>query len=163
MKKNIRKKAALIIASLVTVMMSTVSVEAAEKMTASNTVEPKVVQQFIEEAKKNTNWKTAFVTGEQEQIVFMNVSPSTNPNNEIGLEVHPFDQIIFIVEGNGKAVLNEKTSLIKDGDMIFIPRGTAHNFINSGKEKGLKLISFYSENDIPKEAVYKKKADEPKE
>lgn len=163
MKENIRKKTALIIASLITVMISTVSIEAAEKIIPSNKIEPKVVSQFIEEAKKNTNWKTAFVTGEQEQIVFMNVSPATNPNNEIGLEVHPFDQIIFIVEGSGKAVLNENTTLIKDGDMIFVPRGTAHNFINSDKEKGLKLISFYSENDIPKEAVYKKKSDEPKE
>lgn len=120
-----------------------------------------VVQQFFEEAKSNTYWKSAFVTGKQEQIVFMNISPLTNPKNEIGIETHAFDQVIIIVDGNGKAILNGRTSLIKDGDMIFIPKGTSHNIINLDQEKDLKLISFYSQNDIPKGAKYKKISDEP--
>jgi mannose-6-phosphate isomerase-like protein (cupin superfamily) len=47
--------------------------------------------------------------------------------------------------------------------LIFIPEGTQHNVINTGKKAALKLISFYSGTDIPDGAEYKKKADEPKD
>lgn len=119
-------------------------------------VEPSVSPVF-EEAKKNNNWKTAFATGEEAQVVFMNVSPLTNPKNEIGMEVHPFDQVILIVEGKGSAILNGKASAVKSGDMIFIPKGVKHNVVNSDNAKELKLISIYSRTDIPKGAIYKKK------
>lgn len=93
----------------------------------------------------------------------MNVSPNTSPNNEIGMETHKFDQVIFIVEGKAKAVLNDKPSMVKSGDMIFIPQEVSHNVINLNKNKPLKIISFYSDMDIPANAIYKKKSDEPKE
>lgn len=157
MKKKIRKKTAIIGASIVAALILIVFFSTVFHRGA----QPMVVQQFFEEAKSNTYWKSAFVTGKQEQIVFMNISPLTNPKNEIGIETHAFDQVIIIVDGNGKAILNGRTSLIKDGDMIFIPKGTSHNIINLDQEKDLKLISFYSQNDIPKGAKYKKISDEP--
>ena len=140
-----------------------ISAEAADKKNGNENIQAIVIQQFVEEAKKNDNWKIAFVTGKNEQIVFMNISPRTNPSNEIGEEIHPFDQVILIAEGNGKAILNGKISLLKTGDMIFIPQGVAHNVINLEKEKELKIISFYSNNDIPEGAVYKKRTDEKQE
>lgn len=152
------KEAILFVVALVGSTLPTSSIDA-----ANGKIKPLVVSQFFEEAKKNSNWKTAFATGKQEQIVFMNISPMTNPNNEIGLEVHPFDQVILIVEGSGKAILNGKASKVKSGDMIFIPMETPHNVINLDEKRELKLISFYSETDIPNGAVYKKKSDEPKE
>lgn len=136
---------------------------AEEKQSIKEEIQPMIVHQFFEEAKKNNNWKAAFVTGEQEQIVFMNVSPITNPKNEIGKEIHQFDQVIIIVEGTGQAIIDGKTSSIKEGSMIFIPKGTEHNVINLDQKKGLKLISFYSETDIPKNAIYKKKTDQPED
>lgn len=139
-------------------MLSTISVVAQE-----SSYEPMVAPMLLEEAKKNQNWKRAFATAKDQQIVFMNVSPQTNPNNEIGMEVHHFDQAILIVEGTGKAVLNGQTSTVKVGDLIFIPQGTSHNVINLSKMRELKLISFYSANDIPAEAEYQTKADEPTE
>lgn len=119
-----------------------------------------VVPRFFDEAKKNTNWKVAFATAKDEQVVFMNISPKTNPRNEIGVEVHSFDQVILIVEGKGKAILEGKMSLVQSGDMIFIPAGTVHNVINLGQDKELKIISFYSDTDIPEGAVFKRKVDE---
>lgn len=122
---------------------------------------PTSIQQIFTKVKNNNDWKLAFLTGKNAQIVFMSVSPSTNPNNEIGMETHKFDQIIFIVEGNGQAVLNGKKSLIKSGDLIFIPQGVEHNVINSDPNKPLKILSVYSENDIPAKSSYKIKSDEP--
>lgn len=123
--------------------------------------QPVIAEDFLATVKKNTNWKKAFITGEHEQVVFMNISPLTNPANEIGMEVHPFDQVIFIVSGKGQAVLGEKTSKVKSGDLLFIPKGTKHNVINLEKSKELKIASFYSDNDIPKDAEYRTKADTP--
>jgi len=160
--KIIRKKTSFIVFLILAVMISTASIGAIKKEAAMQ-IQPMVVMEFLENAKKNNSWKVAFATAEHEQVVFMNISTLTNPKNEIGMEVHPFDQVILIVEGNGKAILNNKTSLVKEGDMIFIPQGNQHNVINLNKNKELKLISFYSDNDIPKNAEYKKKTDEPKE
>lgn len=130
---------------------------------AAVSIEPIVISQVNDVTKKNTNWKKALVTGKSEQVVLMNISPVTNPNNEIGVEVHSFDQVILIVEGKGKAVLEKKETLVKEGDMIFIPEGTQHNVINLNKSQPLKLMSFYSATDIPSGAVYPKRSDQEEE
>jgi len=160
MNKMTYKKAFQKMTYLITVLISSLSLHASIKETTEGSFQPMVVPKFLEEVKKNTNWKTAFATGEQEQIVFMNISPKTNPNNEIGMEVHSFDQVIIIVEGKGKAVLNGKSTSVEKDSMIFIPKGTKHNVINLDRNKELKLVSFYSQTDILKGAVYKTKVDE---
>lgn len=128
-----------------------------------NISQPMVAEKIFEKVNNNSNWKSAFATGEQAQVVFMSVSPATNPNNEIPMETHKFDQIIIVVDGNGTSELNSKISAIKSGDMIFIPLGTAHRIVNSNKDKELKILSVYSGNDIPAGAIYKKSTDEPAE
>jgi len=119
-----------------------------------------VTPDLFEAAEKNENWKTAFQTGTQMQVVFMNVSPATNPKNEIGMEKHPFDQVILIVEGKGEAVLEGKRLPFAEGAMIFIPKGTEHDVVNTG-DGALKVASFYSQTDIPAGSAFKTKADEP--
>ena len=128
---------------------------------ADTKISPAVTQQIFSKAQQNNNWKLAFATAQHAQIVFMNVSPLTNPKNEIGMEKHKFDQIIIIASGEGKAILDGKTSLIKSGDMIFIPEGTLHNIVNLHQNKDLKIISIYSNTDIPAGSIYKTKIDEP--
>lgn len=118
---------------------------------------------MVIKAKANQNWKVAFATAKNGQVVFMDVSPNTNPKNEVGMETHPFDQIIIVAEGKGKAVFNGKESTFKAGDMIVIPQGTAHNIINLNANQPLKIISIYSDRDIPANSVYEKKSDEPPE
>jgi len=152
-----------VVLGVVLALIFTIPMNSVEKEILNNEIQPMVVTQFLEKAKKNNNWKTAFVTGRNEQIVFMNISHMTNPDNEIGMEDHPFDQVILIVEGRGKAILEGQASNVNEGDMIFIPQGTRHNVINLDQAKGLKLISFYSETDIPRDTVYNKKADAPKD
>ena len=122
-----------------------------------------ITQQIFEKAKNNENWKVAFATGKDAQVVFMNITPDTNPNNEIGMESHKFDQVIFVVEGQAKSILNGKDSTVKAGDMIFIPQGIPHNFVNLNTNKPFKIISVYSATDIPMDSVYKKKSDTPED
>ena len=122
-----------------------------------------VSSQIFEKVKQNNNWKLAFATAKDAQVVFMNITPDTNPKNEIGVEIHKFDQIIFVVEGNAKAILNGKITMVKPGDMIFIPQGVEHNVINLNAKKPLKILSVYSATDIPASAAYKKKSDVPQD
>lgn len=155
------KKYALFIAFLIALFLPTTLFAANPQGSKPNqTITPMVTSDFLEQAKRNHNWKEAFVTGKDGQVVFMNVSPNTNPNNEIGMETHPFDQIILIVQGQGKAILDGKKFKVGTGDMIFIPQGTAHNVINLNNEQPLKIISIYSDTDIPANSVFEKKSDE---
>lgn len=133
------------------------SAESAMDSKLNTVITPKI----FEMAKKNENWKLALVTGKDAQVVFMNITPKTNPKNEIGMETHKFDQVIFVVEGRAKSVLNGKNSTVTAGDMIFIPQGIPHNFINLNANKPFKIISVYSATDIPEHATYKHKSDMP--
>lgn len=128
-----------------------------------NKINAVITPKIFEMAKKNENWKLALVTGKDAQVVFMNITPKTNPNNEIGMETHKFDQVIFVVEGQAKSILNGKNSTVTAGDMIFIPQGAPHNFINLNAKKPFKIISVYSATDIPENAAYKNKSDMPQE
>ncbi|HBD7061909.1 TPA: cupin domain-containing protein [Legionella pneumophila] len=139
------------------------SLFAGSKDAANNKINAVISSKVFEMAKKNENWKLALVTGKDAQVVFMNITPKTNPNNEIGLETHPFDQVIFVVEGQAKSVLNGKKSTVTAGDMIFVPQGIPHNFINLNVKKPFKIISVYSATDIPENAAYKQKSDTPQE
>ena len=126
-----------------------------------NQVNAVVADKIFARSNANTNWKTAFLTGKAAQIVFMNITPQTNPANEIGIETNnDFDQLIFISAGNAKAILNGKTSMVKAGDMLFIPQGMEHNIINLDAKHPLKLISVYTGIDIPVNSVFKNKSDE---
>lgn len=137
-----------------------------ESLAEDNQVNEKngiVIEQVFNKVRANNNWKSALLTGKHAQIVFMTISPITNPKNEIGMEVHPFDQVILVVEGTGKAVLSGKTWSVNTGDIIFIPQGVAHNVINlSPNNAPMKIMSFYSSQDIPVKAEYAKKTDEKK-
>jgi quercetin dioxygenase-like cupin family protein len=161
--KNRNKKLIFLNNLLILGTIPTLSFAVSDKNAPNNTaIQPMIAHQLFERAKKNTNWKSAFVTGKHNQVVFMSISPNTNPKNEIGMETHPFDQIILIVEGQGKADLSGEKSSVKSGDMLFIPQGTPHNLINSDDKNDLKIVSIYSNTDIPANSTYKKKEDEAK-
>jgi mannose-6-phosphate isomerase-like protein (cupin superfamily) len=100
---------------------------------------PIIYNDLIDVAKENQNYRQEIVTGKHSQIVLM----SLKPGEEIGSEVHPADQILFIVSGNAKSVINGKEKNVKAGDIVFVPEGARHNFIDIGPEE-LKIITIYS-------------------
>lgn len=147
-----------IIAVLLTIpVIATLSFAKVKK----NQIDGVVISQLFDKAKRNSSWKRAFITGKSEQIVFMNIAPDANPNNETGMTTHKFDQVILIAEGEGKVILNKTPSTVKSGDMIFIPQGVEHNVINEKGKKPLKIININSATEIPKKTVYNKIADVP--
>lgn len=90
-------------------------------------------------AKDNKNFRNVIFTGKKSQLVLMSLRES----EEIGLEVHDGDQIIYVVDGEGAAVLDQKKEEVEKGSIIFVPAGVQHNVLNTGDEP-LKLFTIYA-------------------
>lgn len=112
------------------------------------------VQNYVELARQNDHFRQTVVTGEHAQVVVMTLQPG----EDIGEETHEGDQILFFVEGRGEAVLDGETSSVGPNDMVFVPAGTLHNFVNSGAEK-LRIVTTYAPPEHPDGTVHATKAD----
>lgn len=103
--------------------------------------------------KQNTNFRTVLYTGKHSQIVAMSIPVG----GDIGEEVHPqTDQILFFVDGEGQAVLNGEKRPVEEHDVVFVPAGTTHNFINTGDED-LKLFTVYAPPAHPDGTIHRTK------
>jgi mannose-6-phosphate isomerase-like protein (cupin superfamily) len=106
-------------------------------------------------AKTNTDFRRVMATGPHSQLVTMSIKPK----DDIGSEVHPeTDQLLFIVAGTGKAVVNSETVEVKESDAVFVPAGARHNFINTGRED-LRLFTIYAPPNHKDGTVHHVKAD----
>ena len=52
---------------------------------------------------------------------------------------HPWEHEVFIVEGSGSVWDGEKRHTFREGDVLYIPAGEPHTFMNQG-EKTLRFI-----------------------
>jgi mannose-6-phosphate isomerase-like protein (cupin superfamily) len=109
-------------------------------------------------AKENTNFRKVLYTGSNSQLVVMNIPVGL----DIGREIHPStDQIIFVTEGEGVAILDGDTKQIKEHDVIFVPAGVMHNFRNVGDED-LKLFTVYAPPEHQDGTIHKTKGEASK-
>lgn len=90
-------------------------------------------------AKENDYFRNVIFTGAKSQLVLM----SLRPGEEIGMEVHDGDQIIYLVDGEGFAVLDDSRKEIEKGSIVFIPAGVRHNIVNTDDEC-MKLFTIYA-------------------
>ena len=109
---------------------------------------------YAELARQNEYFRQTIVTGEHAQVVVMTIQPG----EDIGEEMHEGDQILFFVEGECEAVLNRQSSRASPGDMVFVPAGTLHNFVNTGAEP-LRLVTTYAPPEHPDGTVHRTKAE----
>src|SRR5579885_1673481 len=90
-------------------------------------------------ARENDAFRRVLVTAGKSQLVLMSILPG----EEIGAEVHDGDQILFIVEGEGLAVINGARERIDKGSIVFVPAGARHNIINTD-HVSMKLFTVYA-------------------
>lgn len=105
-------------------------------------------------AKENEYFRRVLVTGENSQLVLM----CLRPGETIGEEVHKVDQVIYVVDGEGKVVLEHEPQHFEKGDIVFVPAGTLHNVINT-EEDAMKLFTVYSPPQHADGTVHRTKAD----
>lgn len=110
-------------------------------------------------AKENVNFRQVCYTGPHSQLVVM----SLLPGEDIGEETHQgSDQILYIVDGTGEAVINGKSQEIDKHSIIFVPAGTLHNIKNTSDED-MKLFTVYSPSVHADGTIHVTKADAQKE
>lgn len=51
---------------------------------------------------------------------------------DIGDEVHTVDQALTFTSGQGLATVAGKEQVVKAGDLVVVPAGTQHQFVNTG-------------------------------
>ena len=88
---------------------------------------------------ENTDFRRVLYTGKNLQLVLMTIQAG----DDIGAEVHDeHDQFFRIESGTGTVTIDDKTTDIKDDDVVVIPAGAMHNVTNTGAEP-LKLYTIY--------------------
>jgi len=106
-------------------------------------------------ARTNTDFRRVIATGTHSQLVTMSIPPK----EDIGSEVHPgTDQMLFIVSGAGKAVVNNESVEVTANDVVVVPAGSRHNLINIGTED-LRLFTVYAPPEHKDGTVHARKAD----
>jgi mannose-6-phosphate isomerase-like protein (cupin superfamily) len=103
-------------------------------------------------AEKNEDFRRVLWTGEHTQLVIMTIPPG----GEIGEEVHKVDQVLTFVSGVGKAKVGGDTRKIAQGDLVAVPAGTKHNFVNDGPNP-LVLYTVYGPPEHADGAVHRTK------
>lgn len=105
-------------------------------------------------AKENDFFRKVLVTGTKSQVVLM----SLEPGEEIGMEVHEVDQIIYAVEGEGEVVIDGVEKEFEKGVMAFIPAGAQHNVLNTNDEP-MKLFTIYAPPEHAAGTIHRTKAE----
>ncbi len=95
---------------------------------------------IVARARANDAFRRVIHTGAHEQVVVMTLPP----DGEIGAEVHPnTDQLFIIVEGTAEARVGDLVSQAIENDLVFVAAGTRHNIVNRGVTP-LRLITVYA-------------------
>ncbi len=99
------------------------------------------VADIEEKTLANEYFREVLFTAPHSQLVIMTLQP----NEEIGMEVHPDNDQFFRFEmGRGKCIIDGNEYSVKDGDVIIVPAGAKHNVINISSSEQLKLYTLYS-------------------
>ena len=112
-------------------------------------------------AERSADFRRVLWTGEHSQLVVMTIPP----DGEIGEEVHDdIDQILTCVSGTGEARVDGKKKAVAAGDLVAVPAGAKHNFVNTGPNP-LVLYTVYGPPEHADGAVHatKEEADAAEE
>jgi mannose-6-phosphate isomerase-like protein (cupin superfamily) len=105
------------------------------------------------EAEQSPDFRRVLWTGEHSQLVIMTIPPG----GEIGEEVHEdVDQILTFVSGTGEATVSGAKKQVVQGDLVVVPAGKKHNFVNTGPNP-LILYTVYGPPEHADGAVHKTK------
>lgn len=107
------------------------------------------------QALKNNYFRQVLATSKHVQVVIMSI----DARGDIGEETHnDNDQVLYLVSGQGRMVLNGQEKPFKKGDLVLVPAGTKHNFI-SDSIGPMKIITTYSPPHHPDGTIHKTKAE----
>jgi mannose-6-phosphate isomerase-like protein (cupin superfamily) len=104
-------------------------------------------------AEEHDDFRRVLWTGAHTQLVVMTIPAG----GEIGEEVHEDnDQILTFISGVGEATVSGQKRKVAAGDLVVVPAGKKHNFVNSGPNP-LVLYTVYGPADHADGAVHRTK------
>jgi mannose-6-phosphate isomerase-like protein (cupin superfamily) len=104
-------------------------------------------------AEKSPDFRRVLWTGTHTQLVIMTIPAA----GEIGEEVHEHtDQVLSFVSGVGEARVGGQKRKVEPGDLVTVPAGTKHNFVNTGPNP-LVLYTVYGPPEHAEGAVHQTK------
>jgi len=106
----------------------------------------------------SSEFRKVLWTGLYSQVVLMTIPPG----GDIGDEVHTVDQALTFTSGIGLATINGKDQEVKAGDLMVVPAGTQHQFVNKGPTP-LILYTIYSPAEHDPRTVHHTKEEGDKE
>ena len=112
-------------------------------------------ENIVARALSNRWFREVLATGPHAQVVVMCI-PS---GGEIGDEVHDgVDQVLVFVEGHGEAILDGVRSPVGPDQLVLVPAGTRHNFVNTGSTD-LRLYTVYAPPEHVPGTIHRTKAE----
>jgi mannose-6-phosphate isomerase-like protein (cupin superfamily) len=104
-------------------------------------------------AEVSPDFRRVLWTGKHTQLVVMTIPAG----QDIGEEVHPdTDQILTFVSGVGEARVGGEKREVAQGDLVCVPAGSPHNFVNTGPNP-LVLYTVYGPPEHANGAVHRTK------
>jgi putative ABC transport system ATP-binding protein len=77
-------------------------------------------------------------------------------------QVHLVDQILMFTSGRGLATVAGKEQEVSAGDVVVVPAGTQHQFVNKG-DTPLEVVTVYAPGEHLPTSVHKTKEEGDKE
>ncbi|KAI0786656.1 RmlC-like cupin [Abortiporus biennis] len=117
-----------------------------------NTEPPKdmtVFKNIAKVASQSEKFRRVLWTGRSSQLVVMTIPVG----GEIGQEIHTVDQHLSFHSGTAKAIVNGQTAEVGPGDLVIVPAGAEHNFVNAGPTP-LVLSTVYSPAEHKADTVH---------
>jgi mannose-6-phosphate isomerase-like protein (cupin superfamily) len=110
---------------------------------------------LFDQAGTNEDFRRVLSTTAHTQLVVMTIPPG----GVIGAEIHDdVDQVLIALEGSGTSILDGQEVPFSVGDVVVVPQGTRHNFINVG-EAPLRIATVYGPPDHRPGTIHHTKRD----
>ncbi|KAI1869244.1 uncharacterized protein JN550_005874 [Neoarthrinium moseri] len=107
---------------------------------------------------QSAEFRRVLHTGLYSQLVLMTIPVG----GDIGDETHTVDQILTFTSGTALAQVGGREQHVKAGDLVVVPAGTRHQFINTGPTP-LLLYTVYSPAEHKPTTVHRTKEEGDKE
>jgi len=84
------------------------------------------------------DWFRVLMTSKKSQVATMTLAPGKSSGPR-GNEHPKSEQVLFVVEGEVLAEIGEEKQTLRKGDVVIVPAGADHRFVNHSGSPALTL------------------------
>jgi len=98
-------------------------------------------EQYIDELRKNDNYFHTFINRKTLAVGVLVLQPGEEDTQT----PHDFDEVYYVVKGNGFLKINKKDYHVSEGKVFFVQKDVEHYFFGNTKE--LAVLYFFGGSD----------------